>query len=309
MNWVEKSSIEKIHRLLEISERERHCRVLLTLEKIFVVRHNPTPYTLPVIPRPLPSHVMEGEHFVIADLRRLVSGSASSSRNPVIEASSRVQGAGSTSRSSASSSGGSSSSPPALDQRTRSSRPERLLPPTQVAGLASRVVKVKRKRASKCRNALRSKGEDFIPWVPTDTEGPQDLEEEEREERMTGLLDRYAARKRKRQVISSGESDTALVQTVGLSQPVVDGQPAADGSSGDQAIIIPYSPELGPTGLTEPGGAGRSESNEDDSAPSALQVIPPSNRAEEKPSRWKYMGTGLPRLHRSNCPGPTCQTR
>ena len=29
-------------------------------------------------------------------------------------------------------------------------------------------------------------------------EGPKDLEEEEREERMTGLLDRYAARKKRR---------------------------------------------------------------------------------------------------------------
>ena len=198
MNWVEKSSIEKIDRLLEISERECHCRVLLTLENISVVRHNPTPYTLPVIPRPLPSHVVEGEHFVISDLRHLVSSSASSSKNPVIEASSRVQGARSTSRSSASSSGGSSLSLLALGQRTRSSCPESLLPPTQVARPTLRVVKVNRKRASERQNAPRSKGEDFVPWVPVDTEGPQDLEEEEWEERMMGLLDRYAARKRKR---------------------------------------------------------------------------------------------------------------
>ena len=114
MNWVEKSSIEKIHRLLEISELERHCQVLLTPENISVVRHNLDPYTLLLIPRPLPSDVVEGEHLVIADLRRLVSSSARSSRNPVIEASSLVQGAGSTSRSSASSSESSSSSPPAL---------------------------------------------------------------------------------------------------------------------------------------------------------------------------------------------------
>ena len=58
---------------------------------------------------------------MVADLRRLVSGSASSSMNLVIEASSRVQGARGISRSSASSSGDSSSSPPA--------RPERLLLP------------------------------------------------------------------------------------------------------------------------------------------------------------------------------------
>ena len=98
-----------------------------------------------------------------ADLRRLVSSSTSSSRNPVIEASSRVQGAGSISRSSAFSSRGSNSSPPAPCQRTRSSHPERLLLPAQVTGPAPRVVKVKRKWASKRRNAPGSKGEDFVP--------------------------------------------------------------------------------------------------------------------------------------------------
>ena len=156
-------------------------------------------------------------------------------------------------------------------------------------------MKVKRKRASGRRNAPRSKGEDFVPWVPTDTEGPQDLEEEERQERMTGLLDRYAACKRKRQVISSDELDAAPVQIAELNQPAVDDQPAGDGSSGDQEIIIPCSPELGLTGRTEPDGAGRSESNEDGSAPTALQVIPPSEQAEEQPSRPKYMRSELPR--------------
>ena len=90
VKWVEKSSIEKIRRLLQISKRERHYQVLLTRENISVVRHNPAPYTLPVIPRPLPSNVVEGEHFVLADVRRLVSGNASSSRDLVVQASSRV---------------------------------------------------------------------------------------------------------------------------------------------------------------------------------------------------------------------------
>ena len=116
------------------------------------------------------------------------------------------------------------------------------------------MVKIKRKGAPGRQNALGSKGEDFVPWVPADTEGPQDLEEEEWEERMTGLLDRYAARKRKRQVSSGGESDTALAQTAGLSQSAVDGQPTADGSSGEQAITIPCSPELGPVDQMEPVG-------------------------------------------------------
>ena len=90
MKWVEKSSIEKIRRLLEISERERHYQVLLTRENISAVSRNPAPYTLPVIPRPLPSNIVEGEHFVLADVWRLASGGASSSRDLVIEASSRV---------------------------------------------------------------------------------------------------------------------------------------------------------------------------------------------------------------------------
>ena len=98
MKWVEKSSIEKICRLLEISERERHYQVLLTLENISAVRRNPAPYTLPVIPRPWPSNVVEGEHFMLADVRRLVSSSASSSRDPAVEAFSRVQGSRSASR-------------------------------------------------------------------------------------------------------------------------------------------------------------------------------------------------------------------
>ena len=90
MKWVEKSSIEKIRRLLEISERERHYQVLLIRENISAVRKNPAPYTLPVIPRPLPSKVVEGEHFVLVDVRRLASDSASSSRGLVVVASSQV---------------------------------------------------------------------------------------------------------------------------------------------------------------------------------------------------------------------------
>ena len=184
---------------------------------------------------------------MVADLRRLVFGDANSSRNPVIKVSSRVHGAGSTLMPSASSSGGSSSSLPALGERTRSSHPERLLLPARVTGPTPRVVNVKQKRASGHQNAPGSKGEDFVPWVPADTEGPQDLEEEEQHERMTGLLDNYAARKRKRQVISSDESDATSIQTEDPNQPTADDHPAAEGSSGDQTIIIHCSLELGPT--------------------------------------------------------------
>ena len=71
------------------------------------------------------------------------------------------------------------------------------------------MVTIKRKGETGGRNAPRSKGENFIPWVSGEPEDFQDLEEEEREERMTRLLDRYATRKRKRQLSSSSESDPA----------------------------------------------------------------------------------------------------
>ena len=129
MNWVEKSSFKKIHRLSEISEQERHYKVLLTPDNIFVVRRNPAPYTLPVIPRPLPLDIVEREYFVITDLRRLISSSARPSGNPVVEALSQVQGVRSASDSSTSPSEGSSSAHPFPSQRTRSSRPERLPSP------------------------------------------------------------------------------------------------------------------------------------------------------------------------------------
>ena len=181
MKWVEKSSIKKIRRLLEISERECHYQVLLTL---------------PVIPRLLPSNVVEGEHFVLVDVRRLASGSASSSRDLVVEASSQVQGAQSASSLSASSSRGPDS--PAAGREASGHGPERILPLAQVTRAAPRVVKIKRKKALKRRNTLGSRCENFVPWVPNHPDDPQDLEEEERMERAVGLLDRYAARKKKR---------------------------------------------------------------------------------------------------------------
>ena len=40
----------------------------------------------------------------------------------------------------------------------------------------------------KRRNALGSRCENFIPWVPVDADGPRDLEEEEQMERATGVV-------------------------------------------------------------------------------------------------------------------------
>ena len=149
-----------------------------------------------------------------------------------------------------------------------------------MVGSAPQVITIKRKGAAGRRNAPKSKGEDFVPWVSGEHEDFQDFEEEEQEERMTGLLDRYATRKRKWQLSSNGESDPA--QTAGPSQPAV------EGGSEMQAIFILGSPEPGPTDQTEPAGVA-------DPVLSALQVIPPSDQDKDRPSRSKYMRSGLPR--------------
>ena len=198
---------------MEVYERESHYKVLLTPENISVVRHNPAPYNLPIIPRPLPPDVVEGEHFVVVNLWRLVSCGTSSSRDSTVEASSRMQGVGSSSGAFTSSSGSSGSFLSVPGRGTRSGRPERLRLPVQVVGPAPRVVRIRRKGAPGRRNAPGSEEEDFMPWVPVDSEEPHNLEEEEWRERMTGLLDRYAACKRKRRVISSSESDPTPIHT------------------------------------------------------------------------------------------------
>ena len=70
------ASFKKIRWLLEVSERECHYKILLTSKNLADVRRNPACYNLPIIPCPLPLKFVDGEHFVIADLLRLISGSA-----------------------------------------------------------------------------------------------------------------------------------------------------------------------------------------------------------------------------------------
>ena len=112
---------------------------------------------------------MEGEHFVIVDLRRLISSSARPSGDPVVEASSRVLGAGHVLGSSTSPSGDSSSADPAPSQRIRSSHPERLPLPDRVAGSAPRVVKIKRKGAFGQRKNLGQRGRISFPGLVPNT--------------------------------------------------------------------------------------------------------------------------------------------
>ena len=89
VQWVEKASLEKIRRLLEVSEQERHYEVLLTLKNLADVRLSPAPYSLPIIPHSLPLEIVDGEHFVTSDLLSLFAASAPSIGDPEAEASHR----------------------------------------------------------------------------------------------------------------------------------------------------------------------------------------------------------------------------
>ena len=68
-----------ISRLLEITERER-SELLLSVKTSQELDSNPFPYIAPVIPHPLQGEVIRGEHFVLADLLKSISGSSSQAR-------------------------------------------------------------------------------------------------------------------------------------------------------------------------------------------------------------------------------------
>ena len=88
MHWVKRASFAKILRLLEISEQKQHHEVLLTMKNFHDLSDHPSPYNVPIIPRPLPSEIVEGEHSVAADLLSLIPDGSSLAR----EAESEVAG-------------------------------------------------------------------------------------------------------------------------------------------------------------------------------------------------------------------------
>ena len=126
VEWVEKASFKKIRQLLEVSERERHYKVLLTLKNLADVRRNPTCYNLPVILCLLPSEVVAREHFVNVDLLRLISSSASTSEGVEIKIADRRSVARSLLGPSASNSRGSRSAQPSLRCSKGCGSPKRL---------------------------------------------------------------------------------------------------------------------------------------------------------------------------------------
>ena len=79
---MEKARLDCICQLLEITERERHHELLLSVKNLQELGVGLFPYIVPVLPHPLPKKVVKGEHFVLVDLLKsflggLVQGSLS----------------------------------------------------------------------------------------------------------------------------------------------------------------------------------------------------------------------------------------
>ena len=76
VSWVEKASLERIRRLLEIIEEERNHELLLSLKNLWELGTSPFPYIVLIIPRPLPVELVRGEHFTLVDLLKSIPSSS-----------------------------------------------------------------------------------------------------------------------------------------------------------------------------------------------------------------------------------------
>ena len=77
VSWVEKARLDRIRWLVEINERELNHELLLSTKNLHELDSSPFPYIVPVLPCMLPEEVIKGEHFVLANLLKLIPGSSS----------------------------------------------------------------------------------------------------------------------------------------------------------------------------------------------------------------------------------------
>ena len=81
VSWVEKVNLERIRQLLEITEGERNHELFLSVKNLQELGASPFLYIVPVIPRLLPTKLIKGKHFVLADLLKSILGISSQARS------------------------------------------------------------------------------------------------------------------------------------------------------------------------------------------------------------------------------------
>ena len=170
---MERASFEKIRRLLEISEQELHHEFLITIKNLHELSRHPSPDSVPIISRPLPSKVVEGEHFVAADLLNLIPGSSSLAREEESEAAGWELVISTQPVHPSSTSEDSGPAPWASKWGERGSCLERLPLEIKDSRHAPRTL-MKRKGTSERQNIPRAGVEDFVPSVPPISSRPPD---------------------------------------------------------------------------------------------------------------------------------------
>ena len=79
---MEKARLDRISRLLKITERERNNELLLSMKNLQELGANPFPYIVPVLLGPLPVELVKGENFVLADLKLIPRSSSQEESAP-----------------------------------------------------------------------------------------------------------------------------------------------------------------------------------------------------------------------------------
>ena len=127
----------------------------------------------------------------------------------------------------------------------------------------------KKKRTLKRQKVVEAGVEDFIPWIPPISRRSPDLEEEEGEDDMSGLIHDFTTQKQKR--------DAMRGQTTGTSPEVARGSSwsGSDEGSKVQAIVISGLPEMGLNDQSAPENVTLVESREASLVLAAIQVIHP----------------------------------
>ena len=68
VEWVEKTSFDRLNKLFEIIAAEMHHQTLLTARNLLAVVREPQAYVTNILPGKLPKKVVPGKHFIFKDL-------------------------------------------------------------------------------------------------------------------------------------------------------------------------------------------------------------------------------------------------